>query len=371
MKFLVVDANSGRFEDFQAKLVQAKLADASSIFHAVNMPEAFRLLEKPFVDFIFINCGTMRNSIAQIRQLRMAASSVPIVALISQRQEKRSDDFVRAGADDWLPYGDLNKSLILRAFRYVVSIRQVTQAKADLLADLSHEIRAPLHLILGTSDLLAETELSPPQKKLVQTFFNSSRRLLSILDTVFGLSRAGFNTNESLILTERSDIKEFTKLINRPFSQTKFLDWFEQLAPQETPGSEFEDKNLDILVVDDDLESHKLISAFMEKTKCKVSYAKDGYEALNLSKNKHFDLVLMDVEMPGLNGYETAQMLMPLQLSGKCKVLGLSANALMQDVMMAKKSGFAGYLTKPISKAALMSSITGCLKSDSFYEPIK
>ncbi len=370
MKILVVDSNQSRFDDFQNLLKQTSLAASSSVFHAADIAGALQILANMQIEFIFLNCSASRKPVAQIRQLHMAASSTPLVALVSQNQDKKGSDLLRAGADDYVISADLNRHLLERVFRYVTSIRHQIQAKADLFANLSHEMRAPLHLILGTSDLLAETELSSKQKKLIHTLYSSSRHLQTLLDTAFEVSQSHLQSFGKSVLFERGDIKEFGKLLHRPFSETKFLDLFDQFMQNQSRPF-FGDQELRILVVDDDKENHKLISAFMESTNCHITYANDGYEALNLGKNQKFDLILLDIEMPGLSGYETAEMLKPLQLLEKCKILGLSAKAFPQDIIQAKKSGFSGYLTKPISKQSLLSSISDCLKADHFYQPVK
>jgi CheY-like chemotaxis protein len=368
MRFLVVDSDRSRYEDFQNLLEQSGLAASSAIFHANDIADAVKLVANPSVDFIFLNCSTSRNPVAQIRQLRMAAGQSPLVALASEGQEKKGLDFIRAGADDFVAYDDLTKILLLRVFRYVMSIRREIQAKADLFANLSHEMRAPLHLVLGTSDLLAETELDSEQKSLLQTLYGASRHLQTLLTMAFEQSQFQVKISEHSVLFERSDIKEFSKLLHRPFSQLKFLDLLNQFM--EVPSHPyFGDEELNILVVDDDKENHKLIEAFMQSTNCSLRFALDGFEALNLAKNESFDLVLLDIEMPGLNGYETARLLKPLQLFEKCKILGLSAKAFPQDILQAKTSGFSGYLTKPISKHSLLSSIAECLKTKEFYTP--
>ncbi len=370
MKFLIVDSDRSRYEELQKMLEQTSLATSNQIFHAPDLKDAFKIIESSSIEFIFLNCSTSRIPVAPIRQLRMTASHTPLVALVSQAQAKKASDLIRAGADDYAIYAELDKSLLVRMFRYVMTMHHEAHAKAELFANLSVEMRAPLHLILGTSDLLAETELDTRQKKLIHTLYASSRRLQTLLGTAFNLSQSDLKATEHSAIFEHSDIKEFHKLLYRPFTQSKIFDLFEQFIPGPSQPY-FGDQELNILVVDDDLENHKLISAFMENTTCQITFASDGYEALNLAKKKNFDLILLDIEMPGLNGYETAEMLKPLQLLERCKILGLSAKALPQDIIQARKSGFSGYLTKPISKQSLLHSISECLKADHFFEMAK
>jgi len=174
-------------------------------------------------------------------------------------------------------------------------------------------------------------------------------------------------------LHRRYDIENFSKIgihkfMYKPFSSEKFLELLRKKKDESENSLFAHTSRFNILVVDDDFENRQLIEQFMSQTKYEVHFAKDGFEALHLASQKSFDVVLMDIEMPGMNGYETAQKLKALEICKNTKILGLSANAFPENFTEAKEAGFAGYITKPITKRGLLTSIVECVKSEQFYE---
>jgi len=124
------------------------------------------------------------------------------------------------------------------------------------------------------------------------------------------------------------------------------------------------------MIVDDDFDTRELMTAFLAKTSHKVTFAKNGFEALSLAEIKSFDIILMDIEMPELNGYETTRRLRVLANCKSTKIIGLSANAFPENINEAKRVGFSGYLTKPIRKERLLNSLVDCTLKEGFFEAV-
>ena len=81
--------------------------------------------------------------------------------------------------------------------------------------------------------------------------------------------------------------------------------------------------------------------------------ARNGKEAVDLAAEKHFDLILMDVQMPILNGLEASTQIRKLPKNNLVPIIGLSANVFDDDQKKALDAGMSDYLTKPIRLAAL------------------
>lgn len=84
----------------------------------------------------------------------------------------------------------------------------------------------------------------------------------------------------------------------------------------DTPPTKKNNHAMEILVVDDSLDSINLMSAVLDYYKCSVTTAFDGQDSVNILMNKHFDLVVLDWQMPQMGGKETL-LLMDRLLSNK------------------------------------------------------
>lgn len=109
-------------------------------------------------------------------------------------------------------------------------------------------------------------------------------------------------------------------------------------------------RSLKILVAEDNLVNQKIIRSFLEKLGHSVDIAPDGAHAVKQYLQGHYDLVLMDIQMPILNGYEATSEIRKIQtISGyKPHIVALTAHALKGDKEKCLESGMDDYLTKPI-----------------------
>jgi len=103
-----------------------------------------------------------------------------------------------------------------------------------------------------------------------------------------------------------------------------------------------------------------LIRCFLDHTGCPVQVASNGLEALHLFQRYPFDLVLMDMQMPVMDGYAAVQA-MRLWESENARppatILALTAHALNDAIDRSLAAGCNGHLTKPVTKANLMEAI--------------
>ncbi|WP_369602789.1 response regulator [Hahella sp. SMD15-11] len=113
-----------------------------------------------------------------------------------------------------------------------------------------------------------------------------------------------------------------------------------------------------VLAVDDNPANLKLIEAFLRELQVQVTVCNSGYEAIKLSRQHHFDLVFMDVQMPGMDGIETTQRLREDTRQRHLPVVALTAHALSEERDMLLRSGFDDYLAKPIDENRLREVIT-------------
>jgi CheY-like chemotaxis protein len=141
--------------------------------------------------------------------------------------------------------------------------------------------------------------------------------------------------------------------ITIPFEKDKFND-------PDNKGKE-EDKSLnlsqrDILIVEDNMFNLYLLESILEKWDVNTSTAENGQIALDILKNKKFDLVLMDFQMPVLDGIETTRQIRNI-LKLSIPIIGLSAVTMESEIQEGYDAGMNDYLPKPIDRILLKEKI--------------
>lgn len=110
-----------------------------------------------------------------------------------------------------------------------------------------------------------------------------------------------------------------------------------------------------ILVVEDEKGMSQVLRRGLEEENHNVSLAADGLSAIRLAEQNRFDLILLDVMLPGLNGIDVARQLR--QNRQETPILMLTARDSVPDIVKGLDSGADDYLTKPFSFAVLLARI--------------
>jgi CheY-like chemotaxis protein len=108
-----------------------------------------------------------------------------------------------------------------------------------------------------------------------------------------------------------------------------------------------------ILVVDDSAASRELLLHGLKGTCQEVLEAADGWEALEKIAATRPDLVLLDLEMPRMDGYEVLRQVRRDPRFAATRVVAVTARAMQGDRDLALAAGFDGYITKPVSLSEL------------------
>lgn len=117
---------------------------------------------------------------------------------------------------------------------------------------------------------------------------------------------------------------------------------------------------LHVLLVDDAAVNRDIIGKMLVSLGQKVTFAASGSEALSIAQQQRFDLVLMDIRMPGIDGVECVRLWRHCQYNQdpQCIIVALSANAASEEIIRCKNAGIHHYLTKPVTLANLANSIS-------------
>ncbi|MDH5547644.1 MAG: response regulator [Gammaproteobacteria bacterium] len=119
---------------------------------------------------------------------------------------------------------------------------------------------------------------------------------------------------------------------------------------------------LHVLVIDDSPDIHILLGSYLAKMGCTVDAADTGYEGLRMIENKQYDVIIVDKQMPGMDGIETTRKLR--QAGFKNPIIAMTAATLNKDESKFKAAGCDAYLNKPINVSLLSETLSRWSKSD-------
>lgn len=135
----------------------------------------------------------------------------------------------------------------------------------------------------------------------------------------------------------------------------------------EEGNSNLEQCNL--LVVEDNIMNQRYISGLLNKWNIPFTIAIDGRKAVEQAYKQHFDIILMDIQMPNMDGYEaTLTIRNTSNLNQKTPIVALTASAMIDQKNKTKSVGMDDFITKPFTPTQLLSVIKRFLKADSLKE---
>ena len=136
----------------------------------------------------------------------------------------------------------------------------------------------------------------------------------------------------------------------------------DEIVSHKLLASNIEFEKARILVVDDIEENRKLVLASLKDFDIDLIMAQNGQEALDKLKNVNVDLILMDLRMPVMNGYEAASIIKNDEKLKKIPLIALTASVMGKDLEKVSKYGFDGYLRKPVILDDLIEELGKYLK---------
>ena len=230
-----------------------------------------------------------------------------------------------------------------------------TESQDDLIEAIKEKNSRRLFIV---DHELIRTQMPTLIQTLARTEFNANRLIFLIKTTA---------TSEDLAKLGRVGIR------NLLFKPVKPLRFFENLevalsVVTETPKitasecvgqdySEFHPHPLKILVVDDSHDNLTLMSLYLENTPHKVAYADNGRLAIQKFKGEGFDVVLMDLQMPEMDGYTATESIRTWEKSMGLKsipIIALSAHEINHNPERFKSSGLTLQLVKPVDAKTIL-----------------
>ena len=154
----------------------------------------------------------------------------------------------------------------------------------------------------------------------------------------------------------------FTVEVGKPYAGTQVAT----VAPAPIPLKKDSVQELagrKILVVEDSPDNQLLLRLFLSKHKMQIDFASNGEEGMTKALAADYDIILMDMQMPVMDGYTATRL---LREKGYVKpIVALTAHAMKEDRELCLKAGCDDYLTKPIEPNSLYGTISKYLNPDS------
>lgn len=201
------------------------------------------------------------------------------------------------------------------------------RAKNAFLATVSHEIRPPLHGILGTAEVLLHTELGSEQQQHLTTLQNAAKSLLAIIDGALDFAKPKAGSPAPAQTTP--EVKDAIR--TKPTLNTN---------------------SLTILVVDDNPVNQQVAMLLLSVLGHKVSIANTGEDAVSaVASSQPFDLVLMDLHMPNMDGFAATRAIRSQAgQPGQVPIIALTADTVPGIEERCRQNGMNGFVIKPFTK---------------------
>lgn len=131
------------------------------------------------------------------------------------------------------------------------------------------------------------------------------------------------------------------------------------------------ENTLTVLVADDDVTNRLLLEAILHREGYDVIHAEDGREAVEVFERQRPDLVLMDVRMPGLDGYRATELIKAMSGDVFVPVIFLTANSDVDSMVKSVESGGDDFLAKPYNRVQLQARINALMRIRELYSTVR
>jgi CheY-like chemotaxis protein/class 3 adenylate cyclase len=217
---------------------------------------------------------------------------------------------------------------------------------------IHHEIRTPLNQIIGYAEMLQEEAHEQGANAFAEDagkILDASRKLLILTMENFGQPNAGLDAAESPVGTLSTALLRRDEVVPASSAQT---------AVQPLSA----EQGASILIVDDDEGNRTMLSRRLQRLGFRTTAAENGRSALEKLKGARFDLMLLDIQMPELNGYQVLECLKADAALRDIPVIVLSASDEIERVARCIEMGAEDYLPKPFDPVLLQARIGASLE---------
>jgi len=222
----------------------------------------------------------------------------------------------------------------------------------SLVANLHYRVRIPLNSVIGLSEILLENATDQKLVDLVadlKKIHSAAELFLSRVNEIVDFAKIDAGLKAS-----GPEVSDRSSLIYSALTSLRELAQDSAAVTGGESGS--------ILVVDDNEINRDLLSRYLERQGHTVQVADNGRQALEMIATGGFDLVLLDILMPELNGYQVLQHLKQSETWRDLPVIMISALDEMDSAVRCIELGAEDYLPKPFNPVLLRARVQACLE---------
>jgi signal transduction histidine kinase/FixJ family two-component response regulator len=215
--------------------------------------------------------------------------------------------------------------------------------------------------------VVADTGIGIPSAKIA-TVFENFQQASSDTSRLYGGTGLGLAIVKQLVESQGGTISVKSKPgEGSTFSFTLSFQKTNEAAETEAAISEIrkENKNIKVLVVEDIALNQLLMKTLLDDFGFERDVADNGKIAIEKLKAKTYDIVLMDLQMPEMNGFETTEYIRN-EMNSKIPIIALTADVTTADLEKCNAAGMNDYLAKPIDEKLLFNKIIGLVKKPPF-----
>jgi CheY-like chemotaxis protein len=234
------------------------------------------------------------------------------------------------------------------------------RAKSDFFTHINHKLRTPLNAILGYTQLfMQDKKLMETYGKRIERIHRNGECLLMMIKELLEVSQTKAANSEQ----KQSNFPE-------KFSQPQ-IDVEKKINTDKSHITGYRGKKCQIMIVDDKPENRYVLEAFLQLLNFEITEAENGYDALNRINKSQPNLILLDLVMPGMNGYQFVRYIRKIPVLKNIIVIAISASASKQTQQAALISGCNDFIAKPIETKYLLERLQIHLELEWIYEDKK
>ena len=205
-------------------------------------------------------------------------------------------------------------------------------------------------------------------KEQMGVIFDSFRQLESGLSRGYAGLGLGLALAQKLISLMGGTLSgESAPGIGSNFSFTIPVRLSEQEEPEAPNVLSFDKVPANILVVEDNEVAQKVVRHILHRGRYSVDCAGSGLEGMAAMRIKHYDLILMDLQMPGMTGIEAAKLIRNDAAYDSIPILAFTANSSSEYRTLSRDAGMQGFVPKPVQSDELLSTVARFLRSKAVH----